>query len=49
MFGWKSERIYAVLAAELGAANLDQLHRCLDALIESLGGADATIPDETGA
>jgi homoprotocatechuate degradation regulator HpaR len=42
----ESERIYAALAEELGAANLDQLHRCLDALIETLGGPDATIPDE---
>ena len=44
---FESEVIYADLAAELGAARLQELHRCLDALIEVLGGADATVPAET--
>jgi hypothetical protein len=41
----ESERIYAALADALGAANLQELLRSLDALIDSLGGADATVPD----
>ena len=41
----ESERIYRELADELGVSNLKELHRCLDVLIESLGGVDATIPD----
>jgi homoprotocatechuate degradation regulator HpaR len=49
MLSFESEVIYASLAAELGAARLQELHRCLDALIEILGGADATIPDEAAA
>jgi len=45
----ESERIYGALAAELGAANLNELHRSLDALIEILGGADATVPTDVGS
>lgn len=41
----ESERIYGALADELGASNLEELLRSLDALIELLGGADATVPD----
>jgi DNA-binding MarR family transcriptional regulator len=41
----ESERIYRELADELGASNLKELHRCLDALIDILGGVDATVPD----
>ncbi len=41
----ESERIYGALADELGAANLQELLRSLDALIDLLGGADATVPD----
>jgi homoprotocatechuate degradation regulator HpaR len=40
----ESERIYGALADELGASNLEALHRCLEALIESLGGDEATVP-----
>lgn len=40
----ESERIYGALADELGAANLEALHRSLEALIEGLGGAEATVP-----
>jgi homoprotocatechuate degradation regulator HpaR len=49
MLSFESEVIYANLAAELGAARLQELHRCLDALIEILGGPDATVPDEAEA
>ena len=48
MVSFESEVIYADLAAELGPARLQELHRCLDALIEILGGADVTVPDEAG-
>lgn len=41
----ESERIYGTLADELGQATLEELHRCLDALIEISGGADSTVPD----
>ena len=41
----ESERIYGALADQLGAANLQELLRSLDALIDMLGGADATVPD----
>ena len=41
----ESQRIYGALADELGAANLQELLRSLDALIDLLGGADATVPD----
>lgn len=47
MLSFESEAIYASVAAELGIARLQELHRCLDTLIEILGGADATVPDET--
>lgn len=40
----ESERMYGALADELGAANLEALHRALEALIESLGGDAATVP-----
>ena len=40
----ESERIYAALAEELGAGNLRNLLSSLDALIDSLGGPDATVP-----
>ncbi len=40
----ESERIYGALADELGATTLHDLFRSLDALIETLGGADATVP-----
>ncbi|HLI21200.1 MAG TPA: MarR family transcriptional regulator [Stellaceae bacterium] len=40
----ESERIYGALAEQLGAANLEALHRSLEALIESLGGDAATVP-----
>jgi len=43
---FESEVIYAELAAELGTARLQELHRCLDALIDLLGGPDATVPAE---
>jgi homoprotocatechuate degradation regulator HpaR len=49
LLSFEGEIIYADLAAELGAARLQELHRCLDALIEILGGPDATIPDEAEA
>lgn len=42
----ESERIYGELAEELGASNLADLLRSLDAMIEILGGADATVPGE---
>ncbi len=45
---FESEVIYADLGTALGAARLQELHRCLDALIEILGGADVTIPNEAG-
>src|SRR5256885_142586 len=48
MLSFESEVIYADLATELGAARLQELHRCLDAVIDILGGADVTIPDESG-
>jgi homoprotocatechuate degradation regulator HpaR len=41
----ESERIYAALADELGGTNLQELLRSLDALIDILGGVDATVPD----
>jgi homoprotocatechuate degradation regulator HpaR len=41
----ESERIYGALADELGASNLEALHRCLEALIDGLGGDAATVPD----
>jgi homoprotocatechuate degradation regulator HpaR len=41
----ESERIYAALADELGGTNLQELLGSLDALIDILGGADATVPD----
>jgi homoprotocatechuate degradation regulator HpaR len=41
----ESERIYGALADELGRTNLEELLRSLDALIEILGGADATVPE----
>lgn len=40
----ESERIYGALADELGAATLQDLFRSLDALIDILGGAEATVP-----
>jgi len=46
LISFESEAIYTNLAAELGAARLQELHRCLDALIDVLGGAEATVPDE---
>jgi homoprotocatechuate degradation regulator HpaR len=49
MLSFESEVIYAGLVSELGAARLQELHRCLDALIEILGGPDATVPDEAEA
>lgn len=45
----ESEKIYEDIAAQLGAARLHDLHRCLDALIESLGGSDAAITAEAEA
>jgi homoprotocatechuate degradation regulator HpaR len=48
LLSFESEVIYADLATALGAARLQELHRCLDALIEILGGAEVTIPDEAG-
>lgn len=48
MLSFESEVIYAALATELGAARLQELHRSLDALIDILGGADATVPAEQG-
>jgi homoprotocatechuate degradation regulator HpaR len=45
MLSFESEVIYADLATELGAARLQELHRCLEALIDILGGADATVPE----
>jgi homoprotocatechuate degradation regulator HpaR len=48
LLSFESEVIYADLAAELGLPRLQELHRCLDALIEVLGGDDATVPDEAG-
>lgn len=48
ILSFESEVLYADLATELGAARLEELHRCLDALIDILGGADVTIPDEQG-
>lgn len=46
LLSFESEVIYADLATELGAARLQELHRSLDALIDILGGAEATVPDE---
>jgi homoprotocatechuate degradation regulator HpaR len=43
----ESERIYGALADELGASTLQELLRGLDAMIEILGGADATVPGDT--
>lgn len=43
----ESERIYGALADELGASTLKELLRGLDAMIEILGGADATVPGNT--
>ena len=40
----ESEQIYAELAQQLGRSNLQALLRSLDAMIESLGGAEATVP-----
>jgi homoprotocatechuate degradation regulator HpaR len=48
LLSFESEVIYADLGAALGVARLQELHRCLDALIETLGGADVTVPDEAG-
>jgi homoprotocatechuate degradation regulator HpaR len=45
MLSFESEVIYADLATELGTARLQELHRCLEALIDILGGADATVPE----
>ncbi len=49
MLSFESEAIYADLASELGAVRLQELHRCLEAVIDILGGADATVPDEAEA
>lgn len=46
MLSFESEVIYADLATELGAARLQELHRCLEAVIDILGGPDATVPKE---
>lgn len=40
----ESERIYGAIADELGTSHLHDLLHGLDALIEILGGADATVP-----
>lgn len=48
ILSFESEVLYADLAAELGGTRLQELHRCLDALIEILGGAEVTVPDEQG-
>lgn len=40
----QAEEMYANLADEIGQANFDDLHRCLNAMIEALGGPDATVP-----
>jgi homoprotocatechuate degradation regulator HpaR len=48
VLSFESEVIYADLASELGTARLQELHRSLDALIDILGGADVTVPDEQG-
>jgi len=45
MLSFESEVIYADLATELGGARLQELHRCLEAVIDILGGADATVPE----
>jgi homoprotocatechuate degradation regulator HpaR len=45
----ESERIYGALADELGASTLKELLRGLDAMIEILGGADATVPGDIEA
>ncbi len=49
MLSFESEVIYADLANELGTARLQELHRCLEAVIDILGGADATVPDPAEA
>ena len=40
----ESEQIYTELVQQLGRSNLQALLRSLDLMIESLGGADATVP-----
>lgn len=41
------DKTYADLAAELGQSRIEELHRSLDALIDTLGGPAATVPSET--
>lgn len=42
--GLHAEQIYGELAEQLGAGNIEELHRCLRALIDVLGGPAATVP-----
>jgi homoprotocatechuate degradation regulator HpaR len=43
-FALQAEEMYANLADEIGQINFDDLHRCLNAMIDALGGPDATVP-----
>jgi len=45
-FALRAERIYEELAEEIGPSNFDELHRCLKAMIDALGGPEATVPSD---
>ena len=45
-FSLLAEQIYGELAEEIGHSNFDELHRNLQAIIDALGGAEATVPSD---
>jgi homoprotocatechuate degradation regulator HpaR len=47
--GLHAEQIYGALGQQLGNGTIEDLHRCLRALIDVLGGPDATVPSDSVA
>jgi len=41
-----AEQVYGELADDIGPSNFDELHRCLEVMIDALGGPEATVPSD---
>ena len=45
-FAVRAEEIYGEVAERIGISNFDPLHTYLQAIIDALGGAEATVPQD---
>jgi homoprotocatechuate degradation regulator HpaR len=45
--GLHAEKIYGSLSRKIGSGTIEDMHRCLRALIDVLGGPDAAVPSDS--